>query len=141
MRFVDKHEIKRLYFTNAATEYISVGILVAIVMLLMAKIDGDTTSAIRSIAVFLVLNAAFYLIRLMGNILAGLLLKRHKGTIVNAFESEHGRYAITIEKDGKDRRKKDVSVVYVPAPSYNIYITGMQVEYVNFLNRRLLCIF
>lgn len=141
MGFVNRHEIKKLYFTNMVMEYVSVGILVTIVLLLMAKVDGDTESAIRSIAAFLVLNAVLYLMRLMGNILAGLLLKRYSGTIVNAFKSEHGRYAITIEKDSNDTRRKDVSVIYVPAPSYNTYITGMQVEYVNFLNRRLLCIF
>lgn len=139
---IKKHNLMKLYVKNAVMEYLAVNCLVTLVLLLLAKVQNDSMiDGLRPVVLFLTMNTALYMLHLMANILGSLFLRHHTGTIENAFETEHGKYAITIERDGNDKRKRRTAVVHVPASSYNIYVSGRQVEYVNFLNRSYLCMF
>lgn len=139
---INKNELKKLYITNTIMEYISVSCLVVIVLLLLSKVSNEpVVRGVRDIMLYVTMNTVIYLVKFMAIITRSLIFRHHTGTIINAFETEHGRYAITIEKEQGDREKQNTAVMLAPAPSYNMYVQGRQVEYISFLGRRYLCIF
>ena len=138
---VSKSELKKLYLTNTIMEYIGVNCIVIMTLLLLSNVSNEPiVHGIKDVMTFVMMNTIIYLIKFMAVVARSLIFRHKTGTIVNAFETEHGRYAITIEKDHENNKRR-TAVMAAPNPSYNMYVTGKTVEYVKFLNRCYLCIF